>query len=157
MAFMDQMRDKLTQASQSTVQKAKDLSEIARLNGVISNAEKQINDLYTKIGYAVYCAYYEAPLPEAADLINQVTELHQTIENSKAQINAINAADSCPACGAKISKGMAFCGNCGHKLIVAEQPAAEVPAEPRPAFCANCGAPLSPDSMFCNSCGQKIE
>lgn len=151
MAFMNNMRDRLTQASQSTVQKAKDLSELAKLNGAVSNAEKQISELYGKIGYEVYCAYCNAPLPEVAELIQQVTDLHQTIEACKAQIKAINTADTCPQCGAKISKGMAFCSGCGHKLIAEEEPVAE-----RALFCSNCGAQISADSMFCTSCGQKI-
>lgn len=152
MAFMNNMRDKLTQASQSTVQKAKDLSELARLNGVISNAEKQICELYEKIGFEVYRAYSSEPLPEVVELIQQVTALHQTIEASKAQINAINAVETCPQCGAKISKGMAFCSGCGHKLATEEAPAAA-----NTAFCTNCGARLPANAVFCTSCGQKIE
>ena len=104
-----------------------------------------------QIGYEVYCAYCNAPLPEVAELIQQVTDLHQTIEACKAQIKAINTADTCPQCGAKISKGMAFCSGCGHKLIAEEAPVAE-----RASFCSNCGAQISADSMFCTSCGQKI-
>ena len=151
MAFMNNMRDRLAQASQSTVQKAKDLSELAKLNGTISSTEKQIGDLYGKIGYEVYCAYCNAPLPEVEELIQQVTNLHKTIEACKAQIKAINAADTCPQCGAKISKGMVFCSGCGYKLTTEEEPAAE-----RASFCSNCGAQISADSMFCTSCGQKI-
>ena len=151
MAFMNNMRDRLTQASHSTVQKAKDLSELVKLNGTVSSAEKQISELYGKIGFEVYCAYCKAPLPEVSELIQQVTDLHQTIETCKAQIKAINMADTCPQCGAKISKGMAFCSGCGHKLIADEEPAAE-----KTVSCSNCGAQISADSAFCTSCGQKI-
>ena len=151
MAFMSNIRDRLTQASQSTVQKAKDLSELAKLNGAVSSAEKQISELYGKIGYEVYCAYCNEPLPEVAELIQQVNDLHQTIEVCKVQIKAINTADTCPQCGAKISKGMVFCSGCGKKLIVKEEPVVE-----RVSFCSNCGAQISADSMFCTSCGQKI-
>lgn len=151
MTFMNNMRDRLTQASQSTVQKAKDLSELAKLNGTISSAEKQISELYGKIGYAVYCTYCNAPLPEVVELIQQVTDLHQTIEACKTQIKTINTADNCPKCGTKISKGMAFCSGCGHKLIVEEESVAE-----QTSFCSNCGAQIPTDSMFCTSCGQKI-
>ena len=151
MTFMNNMRDRLTQVSQSTVQKAKNLSELAKLNGAISSAEKQISELYGKIGYEIYCAYYNAPLPEVAELIQQINDLHQTIETYKARVKAINTADTCPKCGAKISKGMAFCSGCGQKLIVEEAPVAE-----RASFCSNCGAPISADSVFCTSCGQKI-
>lgn len=151
MAFIDNMRDKLNQASQYTVQKAKNLSEVARLNSAISTAEKEINELYGKIGYEIYRAYCDAPQPEVADLIQQVAGLHDLIEASREQIKTINGADTCPQCGAKISKGMVFCSGCGNKLVTEEAPAAE-----KTSFCSNCGAQISAESMFCTSCGQKI-
>lgn len=151
MAFMNNMRDRLSQASQSTVQKARDLSELAKLNGAVSSAEKQISELYGKIGYEVYYTHRNNPLPEVAELILQVSDLHHAIEEYKAQIKAINMADTCPKCGAKTSKGMAFCSGCGHKLISEEASVAE-----RAIFCINCGAQLPADSLFCTSCGQKI-
>ena len=152
MAFMDQMRSKLTQAGQNTAKKAKDLTEVARLNGVIAGAERQISELYGKIGYGVYCAYCKNPIPEVKELIEQVNELHQTIEESKAQIKVINAADLCPQCGAKINKGMTFCSGCGFKLPEAEQPVAEAAG-----FCSKCGAQVTADSVFCISCGEKLK
>ena len=50
MAFFDNMRGKLNQASQTTVQKAKEFSEIAKLNATIAATERQINELYSKLG-----------------------------------------------------------------------------------------------------------
>lgn len=152
MAFINHVRGRLTQAGQSTVQKAKDLSELAKLNNTISNSEKQISDLYGRVGYEVYCAYRNNPLPEVADMLKQITDLHQVIENCKAQIKAINSADTCPQCGAKVSKEMAFCSGCGYKLVTAEKTEAPV----QTAFCNNCGAAISADSVFCASCGQKL-
>ena len=136
MAFFDEMKNRVTQASQSAAKSAKEFSEITRLNGEISDAESRINQLYNQIGYEVYCAYSAHPLPEAADLIEQVNALHDKIENCRMQIQTINAASRCPNCGAKIRPGMAFCSGCGARLVQAEpaQPAAQ-------AFCQNCGAP----------------
>lgn len=124
MALFDNVRGRLTQAGQSTVQKAKGLSEVTRLNAKISGLENQINDMYRQIGYAIYCAHHEDPLPECAGAINQITELHKAIEECRAQIKAINDADTCPQCGAKINKSMVFCGVCGCRLVP-EQPAVE--------------------------------
>lgn len=42
------------------MQKAKDLSEITKLNMVISESETKINEIYSEIGYKVYCAYRES-------------------------------------------------------------------------------------------------
>lgn len=129
MAIFDNVRDRLTQAGQSTVQKAKGLSEVAKLTAQISNLENQVNDMYRQIGYAIYCAHHEDPLPEVAGAINAITEMHNNIENCRAQIKAINAADTCPQCGAKVNKGMVFCGSCGYRLVAEQQPVA---AQPQP-------------------------
>jgi len=153
MALFDTMKNKISAAGQTTVQKAKDLTEITRLNSTIAGAEEQVRELYTTMGYEIYRAYYENPLPEVAELIGQITQLHQKIEDCKAQIDAINEVKTCPQCGGKVSKEMAFCGNCGFRLPV-EEP---VPvAEAKPAFCGVCGAPITPETVFCTNCGNKV-
>ena len=154
MALFDTMKNKISAAGQTTVQKAKDLTEITKLNSAISGAEEQVRELYTTMGYEVYRAYYENPLPEVAELIAEITELHQKIEEYKAQIDVINAVKTCPRCGAKVNKEMAFCGSCGFQLPV-EEPA-PVAEEEKPAFCGACGAPITAETMFCTNCGNKV-
>lgn len=149
MAFFDQMKNKLTATSQSAVQKAKDLTETSRLNGQVNEAEKEINELYRKLGYEIYLAYRKEPLAEGAELIAQISELHDRVEELKNQIQTINRASLCPECGAKISKGMVFCSSCGCKL-----PAAE---EKQAAVCANCGAELEHGALFCTGCGTRVK
>ncbi len=153
MAFFDNVKGKLTQASQTTVQKAKDISEIAKLNTQVLGAEKQINELYGKLGYEVYCAFSKEPLPQVEELINQLNDLHANINSWKEQIKAISAVETCPQCGAKLGKDMMFCSNCGHKLA----PTPEVEVAPvETAFCSNCGASVPADAAFCTSCGNKM-
>lgn len=156
MAFFDNVKGKLNQASQTTVQKAKELSEIAKLNATIAGNERQINELYSKLGYEVYCAYNENPLPEVEDLLGQLRELHQNIERCRAQIKEISAVETCPNCGARISKEMIFCSGCGTKLAV-PQPEAEVVEEVQETvFCGACGAELTPGAIFCTNCGNRV-
>lgn len=45
----------------------------------------------------------------------------------------------CPACGASVSNGLLFCGQCG-------KPVAE-------RACGKCGKPVPRDQQFCGSCG----
>ena len=153
MALFDTMKNKISAAGQSTVQKAKDLTEITRLNSAITAAEDQVRELYTTMGYEIYRAYYEKPLPEVESLIQQITDLHQKIEDCKAQIDIINEVKTCPQCGGKVSKDMAFCGNCGYKMPVVEPPVVE---EAKPAFCGACGAPINSEAAFCTNCGAKL-
>lgn len=152
MAFIDDMKGKLSQAGSSTVQKAKELSELVKLNNEVSESETQISELYTKIGYEIYCAYCEKPLPEVGGLIGQVSELQEKINGCKQRIKEINAANTCPQCSARISKGMAFCSKCGYRLPDQEQRDKERSA----LFCANCGAVVSEGVRFCSACGAKI-
>lgn len=153
MAFINDIRNKITQAGQSTVQKGKDLSEVSRLNNIISTTENQINELYAKIGYEIYRTYADSPLPVVADLIGQVKDLSQNIENCKMQINTINAAILCPQCGAKINKKMVYCYTCGYNLLMKTAPQVLKQEE---YFCTNCGAEILPSCKYCTSCGQKI-
>lgn len=151
MAFFDEMKQRVSQVGQSASKSAREFSETSRLNSEISSAKNKINQLYNQIGYAVYCAYSTHPLPEAADLIAQVNELHGQIETYQAQIQAITASSHCPNCGAKIRPDMMFCSSCGAKLPQQE------PAKPAaPAFCPSCGAPLAEGAMFCTSCGSRV-
>ena len=104
--ILDGVKGKISKAGYSTMQKAKDLSEITKLNMVISESETKINEIYSEIGYKVYCAYRENPLEEVKEEIGQIRELEEAMEACKLQIQAINAMNSCPRCGAKIKPEM---------------------------------------------------
>lgn len=151
MAFFDEMKNKVSQMGHSAARSARDFSETAKLNGQISDLEKQITKLYTQIGYEIYCAHNADPLPEVAEPIGQLNALHDQIDALRARIQAINAANSCPVCGAKVQPGMAFCSSCGAKLAQSQpqQPAAQ-------SRCPVCGAPTAPDALFCTSCGTRL-
>ncbi len=129
MAFVDSVKEMFSQAGQS----AKGLSDIAKLNHTISTTEEQINELYTKIGYIIYCKHANAPLPEVAEMIKQVNVLHAQINECKAQITAINNADICPHCGGKINRNSAFCPNCGNRIeSVIKTPVQQAPVQQAP-------------------------
>lgn len=153
MALFEDMRNKLSRAGESTVKRAKGIQELARLNGEISAAENQINDLYSQIGYTVYRLYHDNPLPEVEEQITNINELHQTIEEKRARIKSINSADMCPQCGAKFRPGMAFCSNCGYRLPTPEVPSVQNVAR----MCRKCGALMTPGTLFCTACGTRWE
>lgn len=149
MAFFDNMKSKLTATSQTAVQKARELTEIARLNAQVSEAENQINELYRRLGHEIYQAYREAPLSVGTELIGRINELHDDIADCKAQIQVLNQANLCPNCGARINKGMLFCSSCGAKLPAPESKQARL--------CSGCGEVLEDGALFCTACGTKAE
>ena len=64
MAFFDEMKNRVTQASQSAAKSAKEFSEITRLTGESSDAESRINQLYNQIGYEGYAPTAHTPCPK---------------------------------------------------------------------------------------------
>ena len=128
MAFIDDVRGRFAQASQSTVQRAKDFSEIKRLEISMDESRRQIHEL-----------------------IAAVTGRHEKIKACEDQIKEISGVSACPQCGAQIRKGMLFCSSCGYRL-----PEEKVPETQDVMFCESCGAKISTDSVFCSSCGHKI-
>jgi predicted amidophosphoribosyltransferase len=69
----------------------------------------------------------------------------------------------CPACGAEVLPGEAFCANCGASLAqapISPEPVAEVEPEPAvepvpegPPTCPACGTEVEPGDTFCSACG----
>lgn len=153
MAFINDMKSKFSQAGQSAMQKTKDFTEVNRLTNEIDEAGKQIADLYGRIGCEIYHAYRDNPLPEVAQMMEQVAALQQKIEANKKQIYTINTANLCPHCGAKISREMAFCRACGSKL---PQQQTAAPAAQPGVTCSKCGAVCAAEAAFCMSCGNKL-
>ena len=88
MAFFDELGKKISQTSQGVVQKTKDTAEVIKLNGMISDEEKRINNLYTQI------------------------------EDLKQQIQHIKGVKVCNNCGAEIPENSMFCIGCGAKIVM---------------------------------------
>ncbi|MCD8160563.1 MAG: zinc ribbon domain-containing protein [Clostridiales bacterium] len=149
MALFDNLKGKFTQVGQDAIQRTREMSEVARLESRISSAKDKINGLYGEIGYRIYMAYSDKPLPEVASLLAQVSGLHAEIDQAQVQINAINSATTCPRCKAKIDRNAAFCSECGLKII------RTAPNKQTQRVCVGCGKPLAADVLFCSECGTK--
>ncbi len=60
MALFDQLGKKLAQTGQSAVKKTKDMAEVAKINSMISDEEKSINNNYYQIvinAMKIHCAF----------------------------------------------------------------------------------------------------
>lgn len=151
MAFLDDLSKKITQAGQTAVQKTKDVTDVARLNGVVSEEEKKINNYYYQIGklyVAMHVSDYEA---DFEGMITAIRESEQKIADSRQQIQDIKGVVRCEKCGAEVSTNFDFCSSCG-----APMPKRADAADANMVKCSGCGQMVPKNMRFCISCGKRM-
>lgn len=152
MGFFDDLGKKVTDAGQKTVQKTKEMSEVARINSLISQNENRINNIYYQIG-KLYVNIHEFDYEEEfGGMISQVIELEQQISEFRKQIQEIKGIQFCEKCGAEVARGVAYCSSCG---AVMPRPEKQEYYEDC-VKCARCGSWVKKGMRFCTSCGQSM-
>ncbi|MCL2828250.1 MAG: zinc ribbon domain-containing protein [Oscillospiraceae bacterium] len=153
MSLFDEIGKKLAQTSQSAAQKAKDLTETARLNGMISEEEKRINNAFQQIGKAYYETYGRSPDQLFAQLIAGINDSKEKMTAYAEQIKQIKGIANCQKCGGEVPYNAPFCSSCGSPMNTAPVPEASTDS----VLCRLCGASVASKAAFCTSCGNKIE
>lgn len=148
MAIFEDISRRVTEVGQRTLQKTKDFSEIARLNGVVEEARRAVAAQYEEIGriYAAqHPADYEPPYAQAFAALEQAAA---HLEQAQRQIETLRGQQRCATCGAVLEKDAQFCSHCGARRAVPQPPAAG-----QPRICPQCGAQVSAKARFCVNCG----
>lgn len=147
--FLNDLGKKLTQAGQEAAQQTKIFAETAKINGIISDEEKQINNIYMQIGKSYFEENKDNPNAMYSDLIVNVKDALVRVEKYKEQIRAIKGVKVCRNCGAEVVSNAAFCNSCGMQMPVE----APVSTEQTGKICPQCGSLTAEDSSFCTVCG----
>ena len=159
MAFFDDLGKKISKTGQDAVKKTKDMAEIMKLNGMVSDEERNINNCITEIGNLYLEKYADKNEEGFAEIIARIEEAKGKIAGYKGQIVTIKGVTTCPVCGAEVATDVAFCGGCGQAIEkaveVKEEVLEEIQAEGK--VCSSCGAALLGEAAFCGECGQKVE
>ena len=114
MSFLDSMKSELLSAGRDVSQKAKEVSEIAKLKMDIKSREDALNKQYIELGKKYYEMHKEGEMPEAE--ITNISTLINEIADLKDDILKIQGACICPQCGVTLPEGTVFCSKCGAKL-----------------------------------------
>lgn len=116
MAFLEKIRETVTDTSKMVAQKAKDVAEVTKLNSQISTEETKIKEAYLAIGKR----YFEENIGEVSDAyINDFTIVNEAkarVLELQEQIKTIKGIFSCPSCGAEVTTDSSFCSSCGTKI-----------------------------------------
>lgn len=154
MAFFNDLGKKITQTSQGVVQKTKDTAETIKLSATISDEERRIANLFSKIGKTYFELHADSYEPELEQMILGIKEAQEKIESCSEQIKRLKGVVRCPNCGSEVPYDAPFCSSCGSRINVQSAPP-DVGSNVR--RCVKCGVPISPDMAFCTNCGTKVE
>ena len=116
MDFLDKLGESLVTAGKDVSQRAKDVSEIAKLRLDIRAKEDYVAKQYVALGQAYYEKHRDEEGIEEAEQFFLIREALEEIERMRAEVQKLRGAAECPNCGAQMPEGAAFCSNCGAKL-----------------------------------------
>lgn len=152
MGFLDGLGKKVTDAGQRTIQKTKEISDIARINSLIAQEENKLNNTYCQIGKLYVTVHGKDGEEEFANMVEIILELEQKIRDYKRQIQDIKGVQRCEKCGAEILRGVAFCSSCGTPM-----PKIQIQDHSEECTkCLNCGSIVKKKMNFCTSCGTPV-
>ena len=154
MAFFDDLGKKISQGSQSAVQKTKDMVEIAGLNGQIADAEKSLNNYYYQIGKLYVSKYRDHYDAEFAKLMNEVKQTEEKIRRCNYRVQDLKGIVRCAKCRAEVPNTASFCNACGAPIAKpAPAPVQNLSVETALVMCSSCGTAIDKNNRFCTSCG----
>lgn len=116
MEFFDKLGESLVSAGKDVSQRAKDMSEIAKLRLDIKSKEDYVEKKYAALGEAYYEKHKNEEGCEDAEQLFLIGEALEEIERMKAEVLRIQGSAECPKCGTKMPDGASFCSSCGAKM-----------------------------------------
>lgn len=126
MDFFNKLGDVISNNGKKVAQKAKDVSELAKLNGQLVTEDNRKNAAYLAIGKR----FFEESVGEVSTAyisdFSVINESLANIEEIKNQIKQIKKIYYCPHCGASMSINASFCSSCGSKVKHPEKPKEDV-------------------------------
>ena len=116
MDFFDKLGETIVSAGKDVGQKAKDVSEVAKLKMDIRSKEDFVEKQYAALGKIYFEEHKDETECEQSEQIFLIKEALEEVERMKAEVLKIQGSTECPSCGAKMPEDAAFCSNCGTQL-----------------------------------------
>ena len=116
MDFLDKLGESLVTAGKDVSQRAKDVSEIAKLKLDIRAKEDYVTKQYVALGQAYYEKHKDEEGIEEAEQFFLIGEALEEIDRMRAEVQKLRGTSECKNCGAQMQEGAAFCSSCGAKM-----------------------------------------
>lgn len=138
MANWEGLKDSIFAAGRDVSQKAKEVSELAKLKMDIHTKEDFVEKQFAVLGRAYYEVNKGNASVEEEEQFGIIKEALDEIERMNQQILDIQGVVACPNCGKKVPADNSYCSACGAKLddvvvdaeVVSEEPVEEDIVEP---------------------------
>ena len=153
--ILDDLGRRIQNAGKTTVQKTKELTDIAKLNSAIADEERSQKNLFLQLGREYFNNHAEDAEEALSHTVRDIADSKARVKSLQHEINDIRGIRICEACGAEVRLGAVFCTACGVRLPDYVAPAREPGANPD--RCIYCGRELNKADRFCPTCGTKIE
>jgi DNA-directed RNA polymerase subunit RPC12/RpoP len=150
MGFLENIGRKVADAGQFTVQKTKDVSEVARLNSILTQTENEINNLYYQIGKLYVSMYGSDAEKDFEGMVASVVESEKKVQTIRKQIQDIKGIQKCEKCGADVPVTFSFGNSCGAPM---PKTGKQIKLEDS-IKCPSCGALVNKNMRFCTKCGK---
>jgi RNA polymerase subunit RPABC4/transcription elongation factor Spt4 len=151
MDFFTDLGNKITSTGKTVADKAKDLTELTRLNARVVSEEGKLSKAYCEIGKLYYAQSkgeldgpYEEYAAAASASLSEITALKEQIKNLK-------GVRVCVQCGREIGKNDLYCSSCG-----ARNDFEEPETKPVDQICPVCKSVVPADVLYCPTCGEKL-
>ena len=116
MDFFNKIGDSIVNATQEVGEKAKGMTDIAKLQYEMKSKEDFLNKQYQEIGKMFYEANKSEAPEEYAQVFEEVEAVAVKISELQEEIASLKGGKACPKCGAIVSSAASFCSECGTKL-----------------------------------------
>ena len=122
MSTWEDLKGSLFAVGRDVSQKAKEVSEVAKLKMDIRAKEDFVEKQFAILGRVYYETHKEDASEKDAEQFNVIKEAIDEIHRMNEQVMEIQGVVKCSNCGKKMSVGNSYCSGCGTKLeeVVAE-------------------------------------
>ena len=117
MELFDKLGDTIVSVSKDATQKAKDISDLARIRMEIRSKQDYLNKLFLEIGRIYYDAHKDDEEKEFKEEMLLVKDAQEALEELKQQLGQIKGMVKCTECGNDMPMEADYCSKCGTKLV----------------------------------------
>lgn len=154
---------KLLKGAEEAGEKAKVIIEINKVRIQISQKQKEIDDIFKKIGETVFSMYehsdIENILENVEESCQECIKKQKEVKELEQKIRELSNEKHCPQCDKIEGQDTKFCSSCGYKFEIQEVMDKKEEQEDILEIkqCLKCSANNEAEAKFCGNCGEEIQ